>query len=184
MKKKTRFVLLGLLKEEQLTGYEIKKIIDGRMSFFWQESYGQIYPELNALLKEKFIREVVTSEKSVLRRERIKYTITDNGCLELKQWMESENEKDSTRSEFLLKIFLSTDKNHIEMKRHLERFYEQSIKQLEVFNQFESQLENDLNVHENHKQILDVLSLGIKQQELYCLWSKELIKKMIIVNGG
>jgi DNA-binding PadR family transcriptional regulator len=38
--KKTRYVLLGLLQEEELSGYEMKKAIDIRMSFFWQESFG------------------------------------------------------------------------------------------------------------------------------------------------
>lgn len=31
---KTGYVLLGLLNEENLTGYEIKKIVDTRLSFF------------------------------------------------------------------------------------------------------------------------------------------------------
>ena len=178
MKKKTRFVLLGLLQEEQLTGYEIKKIIDGRMNFFWQESYGQIYPELNTLLKEKLIQEAAEKEKQVSGREKIRYTISDKGRSELQQWMEAKNEKDSTRSEFLLKMFLSTDNNQTEMKQHLERFNDRCTKQLDLFRQSENQLEIDIDVHENHKYILNVLELGIRQQELYCSWSKELIKKM------
>ena len=50
--KKTRYVLLGLLQEEELSGYEMKKIIDIRMSFFWQESFGQIYPELSKMIEK------------------------------------------------------------------------------------------------------------------------------------
>ena len=43
-KRKTRYVILGLLLEGSLSGYDIKKIIDTRFSFFWSESYGQLYP--------------------------------------------------------------------------------------------------------------------------------------------
>lgn len=183
MKKKTRFVLLGLLQEEQLSGYEIKKIIDGRMGFFWQESYGQIYPELNTLLSENLIEEALDNKNGGTRREKIRYAITDKGRYELQQWMKAENEKDSTRSEFLLKMFLSTDNNRVEIKQHLKRFNDHSTKQLELFRQFESQLKNDIDIHENHKYILDVLELGIRQQKLYCSWSKEQIEK-IISQGG
>lgn len=33
--------------------------------------------------------------------------------------MEAENEKDTARSEFLLKLFLSTEKNKEEMRKHI-----------------------------------------------------------------
>lgn len=77
MKTKTRFVLLGLLQEEQLTGYELKKIIDRRMSFLGKDSYGQIYPELKLLMEEGCIKEVKPTENKATGREKIKYTITD-----------------------------------------------------------------------------------------------------------
>lgn len=178
MKKKTRYVLLGLLKEENLTGYEIKKIIDTRMSFFWQESYGQIYPELNGLLKEGFIFEVENDVKDNSCREKIKYGITDKGIDELKLWMEAENEKETTRSEFLLKMYLAENDNSTEMKRHLEEFHYRSQLQLEIFRKFETQLIDHADIHNNHRQILNVLALGIKQQELYCDWSRQLLNNM------
>lgn len=178
MKRKTRYVLLGLLRVENLTGYEIKKIIDTRMSFFWQESYGQIYPELNALLKEDYIFEVRYDDKENSGHEKIKYAITDKGVKELKFWMEAENEKESTRSEFFLKMYLSTDENSTDMKRHIEEFYDRSQLQLEMFRKIEAQLIEHVDIHSNHRQILNVLSLGIKQQELYCNWSKQLLEIM------
>ena len=104
--KKTRYVLLGLLQEEELSGYEMKKNIDIRMSFFWQESFGQIYPELSKMIKEGLINFSNTKSTGRMKREKIIYKITPKGEKELKQWMEAENEKDTSRSEFLLKLFL------------------------------------------------------------------------------
>lgn len=57
-KNKTKFVILGLLSEGDLTGYEIKKIIDIRFSFFWNESYGQLYPELKNLEQDDLIHSI------------------------------------------------------------------------------------------------------------------------------
>ncbi len=42
-------MILGLLSHENLTGYEIKKRMDGSLNFFGGASYGSIYPTLNDL---------------------------------------------------------------------------------------------------------------------------------------
>ena len=44
--RKIDMVILGLLSHEDLTGYDIKKRIDGAISFFWKGSFGNIYPAL------------------------------------------------------------------------------------------------------------------------------------------
>jgi DNA-binding PadR family transcriptional regulator len=176
--KKTRYVLLGLLQEENLSGYEMKKIIDKRMSFFWQESFGQIYPEINKMAEEGIIDIYNTGSEGNMKREKIRYKITPNGEKELKKWMEAENEKDTVRSEFLLKMYLSTPKNFEEMRKHIIKFKEQSEKKLELFNLFESELNKIIEVHNNHKQILYVLNLGIRQAKLYIDWSEEILKDL------
>jgi DNA-binding PadR family transcriptional regulator len=176
--KKTRYVLLGLLQEENLSGYEMKKIIDKRMSFFWQESFGQIYPELNKMAEEGLVVISNTGSERDIKREKIRYKIAPRGEKELKKWMEAENEKDTVRSEFLLKMYLSTPKNIEEMRRHIIRFKEQSEEKLELFNLFESELNKIIEVHNNHRQILCVLNLGIRQAKLYIDWSKEILRDL------
>lgn len=176
--KKTRYVLLGLLQEENLSGYEMKKIIDIRMSFFWQESFGQIYPELNKMIAEGLVE--IYNDESVedVKREKIRYKITPNGEIELKKWMEKEIEKDTVRSEFLLKLFLSTPKNVEEMRRNILEFKEQSEEKIKLFRLFEAQLNQAIDVHNNHRQILYVLNLGIRQAKLYIDWSEEILRDM------
>lgn len=176
--KKTRYVLLGLLQEEELSGYEMKRAIDIRMSFFWQESFGQIYPELNKMIKEGLIDFSNTTSTEKTKREKIRYKITSKGESELKKWMEAENEKDTVRSEFLLKMFLSTDKNAEEMQKHVIKFKEQSQQKLELFNLFEKQLNQYIHIHNNHRQILSVLNLGIRQAKLYIEWSNKVLEQL------
>lgn len=176
--KKTRYVLLGLLQEEDLSGYEMKKIIDIRMSFFWQESFGQIYPELSKMTQEGLITISNTASDENIKREKTRYKITSIGEKELKKWMEEENDKDTVRSELLLKMYLSTPGNVEEMRRHITKFKEQSEQKLELFNLFESELKQIVEVHNNHRQILHVLNLGIRQAKLYINWSKEILRDM------
>ena len=176
--KKTRFVILGLLKEENLSGYEMKRIIDKRMSFFWQESFGQIYPELNKMTGEGLVEVFNIGSEENTKREKIKYKITSKGEEELKKWMEEENEKDTVRSEFLLKMYLTTPENKEEMRRNIIKFKEQSEEKLELFNLYESQLKQMIGVHSNHRQILYVLNLGIRQAKLYIEWSEQVLKDL------
>ena len=156
----------------------MKKSIDIRMSFFWQESFGQIYPELSKMIEEGLIDFSNTESTGKIKREKILYKITPKGEKELEEWMEAENEKDTSRSEFLLKMFLSTDKNVEEMRKHIIKFKEQSEQKLELFNLFDVQLNQNIEIHNNHKQILCVLNLGIRQAKLYIDWSKEMLENL------
>lgn len=176
--KKTRYVILGLLQEENLSGYELKKIIDIRMAFFWQESYGQIYPELAHMKEEGLIDFADADKEDKAKREKVKYRITPKGLEILEQWMESENEKDTIRSEFLLKMYFSTNQNVSKMLKHLLQFQAQAEQKLFLFGMFEQELKKDISMHNNHKQILSVLDLGIRQAKLYADWSKEMLESL------
>ena len=46
---KMNLVIRGLLDHEELTGYDIKKRIDGSLRYFWKGSFGSIYPALSSL---------------------------------------------------------------------------------------------------------------------------------------
>lgn len=176
--KKTRYVILGLLQEENLSGYELKKIIDIRMGFFWQESYGQIYPELANMKAEGLIDTADSESLDKAGREKIKYKITPKGLEVLEHWMEAENEKDTIRSEFLLKLYFSTNQNVTKMRKHLLQFQAQAEQKLFLFGMFEQELRKDISLHNNHKQILSVLDLGIRQAKLYADWSKEMLESL------
>src|SRR5258708_40063190 len=45
----TAYVILGMVRKEPKSGYEIKALVDNSTRFFWAASYGQIYPELKRL---------------------------------------------------------------------------------------------------------------------------------------
>jgi DNA-binding PadR family transcriptional regulator len=176
--KKTRFVILGLLQEEDLSGYDIKKSINIRMSFFWQESYGQIYPELSKLKEEGLIEQSLSEASGKAKIEKIKYRITPEGSQALKRWMEAENEKDTIRSEFLLKMYFATDQNSEEMKQHLTLFKEQADQKVILFQMFQQELTSKIDMHNNHRQILKVLDLGLRQAQLYSDWSRETLEEL------
>ena len=101
----TQYALLGMLMYQPMTGYEIKKMVDQSIAFFWQESYGHIYPMLHRLEQEGLV--VSAREETEGRPSRKRYTITPTGQSAFSKWMGQSVEPFRYRHELLLKIFFS-----------------------------------------------------------------------------
>lgn len=174
---KTGYVLLGLLNEENLTGYEIKKIVDTRLSFFWSESFGQIYPELKRLAAGGLIAvcEEPVSAEGKNSKQSIKYQITASGRYELQEWLKTPVEKETVRYELLLKLYFSNSSSSATMLEHVREFDINHRRQQQLFGKFEEQLKQNLDVHSNHSRILMVLSFGQKLWESYADWCGQTI---------
>ncbi|MBS1882155.1 MAG: PadR family transcriptional regulator [Actinobacteria bacterium] len=100
----TAYVILGLVREQPRSGYEIKATVDGTTRFFWAASYGQIYPELKRLAEQGL---VVGSDAPTGGRRRTVYEITADGEEELKAWLRRAPETYEMREEGLLKLFFA-----------------------------------------------------------------------------
>jgi PadR family transcriptional regulator AphA len=125
----TAYVVLGMLRHEPRTGYEIKRVVDNSARFFWAASYGQIYPELRKLEQLGLVE-----GRSEPRggRKRTVYTLTEAGRDELRRWLAADVEVLEFRDEGLLKLFFA----FVEPDRALEiieakqRLHERKIAEL------------------------------------------------------
>jgi PadR family transcriptional regulator, regulatory protein AphA len=109
--------ILGVLEPKALSGYDIKQIIDGTISHFWAESFGQIYPVLKKLTAEKLIQAKSISEKG---RKKILYTLTAKGGKRLAAWLEIPPVEGPRREELILKLFFGSKTRIPVLIRHLE----------------------------------------------------------------
>jgi len=100
----TAYVILGLVRKEPRSGYEIKAIVDRTTRFFWAASYGQIYPELKRLAEAGLL---AGSESPTGGRRRTVYEITADGDEELKAWLRQPPQTFEMRDEGLLKLFFA-----------------------------------------------------------------------------
>ena len=167
--KKMDVVILGLLSHESMTGYEIKKRIDSSLSFFWSGSFGSIYPTLNQLEAEgKVTKENISSSG----REKISYSITEEGENALKSWLEKPTEKDELRYETLLKLFFGNTSGLEGAREHIERFEEKCRTELLTLNMFAQNLEKALD-NDTHKHYYLTVKFGITTYEGYLKWCKE-----------
>jgi DNA-binding PadR family transcriptional regulator len=76
-----RLVILGLLRERPLYGYEIKQIIEDHMSDWTSIAFGSIYFALDKLSEEQFV-EKIGVEQEGKRPSRSVYQITEAGRAE------------------------------------------------------------------------------------------------------
>lgn len=101
----TEFAILGLLAEQPRSGYDIKKEVEERLSHFWSESYGHIYPMLRRLQQRGLIA-VSAVEQTPGRPARNRYAITDSGREELRAWFATPPSPTRPRNEMLLRLFM------------------------------------------------------------------------------
>jgi DNA-binding PadR family transcriptional regulator len=100
----TAYVILGIIGFGAQTGYDIKRIVDESIRFFWAASYGQIYPELRRLEQAGLIE---GQSSPTGARKRTEYRLTDEGRAELVRWLELPPSVMELRDENLLKLFFA-----------------------------------------------------------------------------
>jgi len=96
-------VLLGLLAIEPMSGYDLGQTIRVSVGHFWNESYGQIYPNLKRLAAEGSVTAKIERQKG--KPDRRIYSITQKGSERLVKWLAIQPQPEIPRNEFLLKLF-------------------------------------------------------------------------------
>ncbi len=170
MRTKTRYVLLGLLAQKSQTGYDLKKHIDENFKAFWNESYGQIYPELKTLLNEKYIK---IDSKKLKSRKNTLYAITNKGRDSLAEWLEIEPEKESVRLEILLKTYFSKHGSKSSLIDYLEHFKENHSADLRQLHLMKESLSARKKPNINDLELIRILDFGIKVNDAYVSWCEE-----------
>jgi DNA-binding PadR family transcriptional regulator len=170
----TSYLLLGFLESHPRSGYDIKWIADHTTRFFWQVSYGQIYPELKRLVELGLAAQQPGSRGG---RTRNVYRITAKGRQALRSWLaESIPGSFEMRDELMLKLFFS-DAADAKVKRAiLERMRLREEAAIAELRSLEPHAREAGTNHGHAK--LEVLLGGIKLHETYLNHLKELQKDL------
>ena len=114
----TAYVVLGMLNLGARTGYDIKGVVDTSTRFFWNASYGQIYPELTRLEDAGLITGKLAPTGARKRKE---FELTDAGRESLVQWAAGTADMPVLRDENLLKLFFADAISHEDALEQLRR---------------------------------------------------------------
>ncbi|WP_018754867.1 PadR family transcriptional regulator [Paenibacillus terrigena] len=96
-------VILGMLLKGPMSGYDMKQVFQSVFSYFYDASYGTIYPTLSRMEKDGLItKESVVQEAKPNKNV---YAVTAQGRAAFMQYMHSEIEPESFRSDLLMRMF-------------------------------------------------------------------------------
>lgn len=114
-----QFIILGLLDQTPMTGYELTKAFDSDIGEFWSAQHSQIYPQLQKLETAGLLThtEEVTGEKLARKR----YAITASGLTRLNDWLAAATVAASNgKDEFALKLYFIPNAHDPRLKPMLE----------------------------------------------------------------
>ena len=105
-----RHVILGLLTQQPMSGYDIKQLFE---SFNWligSPSYGSLYPALHELLDEELVAmEIIPNQDKPARKE---YHTTAKGKEVLFEWLQQPATSDTPLKPFLMRLMLADNYSH------------------------------------------------------------------------
>lgn len=158
--KKTKFVILGFLLNDSLSGYEIGEMIKQSTNNFWQESDASIYPTLKLLTQEGLVS---AEPVYVGKRRKEIFTITNAGRKVFLEWFKRSPDQDLHREEFLLKLFFTDETTEEQMQKHCDEKLRELKKVREKYKKIE-----DFLIEQSPQKIywLKTLRVGLAHLEL------------------
>jgi PadR family transcriptional regulator, regulatory protein AphA len=167
----TSYLILGALSiEANLSGYDIRKGVESSVSYFWHESYGQIYPTLKRLAAEGLI--VASKPDKAARKGRHVYALTEAGRACLREWLAIPFKNDPPRNEFLLKLFFGREAAPSVSIAHVEELQRRNQRMLDTLLGFETMARTQASQNPHQPFWMLTISLGIALTRAALEWGE------------
>jgi DNA-binding PadR family transcriptional regulator len=114
-----RHLVLGLLTQQPMSGYDIKRFLKSLSWLIDVPSLGSLYPSLHALLRDGLVTMEVVARQD--RPPRKIYTITAAGEQVLQAWLNQPTESNVSLKKFVLRLILAGQLSQVGLLAHLEQ---------------------------------------------------------------
>ena len=177
-KTNTKFAVLGILALGPHTGYDIKQHMEQSTSYFWNENYGQIYPNLAELLDQHDIEVKIIHQKG--KPDKKLYSITDQGRRTLSHWLSQpmEHMVMLKKNELLLRVFFGSNTSPETIIMHIEEHKRKLEESLKVFEELETWLQNTEKKDNNFKYWMITIQYGKSQFSSLISWCENSIQTL------
>jgi DNA-binding PadR family transcriptional regulator len=132
-------VILGFLCERPRTGYEIKQQMENSVGFFFDASYGGIYPALRKLEKEGFVEKQVIPQEG--KPNKNLFVITESGEALFQEYLNSPLNPTIIRSDFLMRLFFAQFTSKHNVLKWLKEERGENLTKLEQYKTIEQNFE-------------------------------------------
>lgn len=182
-----KFILLGFLNYQPLTGYQLKTLMEQSTMHFWHAYHSQIYTTLRALESDGLVTSELEEGDEKLNRRR--YEITEAGRVALRGWlMQPLMELTPEKKELLVRVFFSGQRDDADIMEELRIQRRVHQQQLDVYrsldiNHFVSMLGADVSGGEQRMWRegyfwTSTLEFGIAYEELHLRWLDRLMSAL------
>jgi len=162
-----------------MSGYDLKKILDHPMGFFWVAQMSQIYRELNTLEEKGLVKsKIVPQEK---RPDRKVYQLTKEGQETFLDWLNKFPDRLSQvyRSQFLMRIFFSSKIKLDEFAFEIKRYKKEIEEELRYLKKVEQWIK-DYGREKKFKEDVFYWNLIVKREYKSCVagieWADECLQ--------
>jgi len=97
-----RYFVLGLLNQQPMSGYDVKRLLERLNGLIGSSSFGHIYPTLHILLKEGWVTVHVVTHQD--RPPKKVYTIKQEGRQALQEWLEQPFPSSLTQKALVMRL--------------------------------------------------------------------------------
>jgi len=178
---RARYVILGLLSHQPMSGYELKKYSTQWISYFWDIGYGQIYPALKEMNREGLVKISASEGK---RAEAKTYSLTRTGKEELIKWLKSPKKNEIHRSELLLKLFFSALIEPGFSGGKMKALKEESLKHMQILHGVIADLEKNISMSPQHPYYMFTAMFGERYYKMCADWSDDVLRILSRLEWG
>jgi len=173
-------VLLGMLTIESMSGYDLGQAVRDSIGHFWNESYGQIYPNLKKLAAGGFV--TGKTEKQKGKPDRQIYSITKKGRERLAAWLKVEPQPEIPRNELLLKLFFAVQADPEDIYGFVEQMARSESVTLEKINGLDGEIAK-LDRYPDAPYWKMALRFGQLELEAHQRWAAETLGELKKLNS-
>ncbi|MEP6764662.1 MAG: PadR family transcriptional regulator [Gemmatimonadaceae bacterium] len=173
----TDYALLGMLKLEPMSGYQLRREIADSLAYFWSESFGQIYPALKRLTALKLITPVRRTTRDTGRGQQ--FALTPRGESALADWIALPAEPQPPRNQLLLKLFFGRAAKADVSLTHLRESRDRATARVASIRVLGEQIKRERGSHPDAPQWLMTVRHGELQTEAHLQWCEESIAALL-----
>ena len=131
--------VLGLLDQQPMSGYDIKRLLERLQWLIGGASFGNIYPTLHALLNDGLATvDVVSHQDRPLRKV---YSVNEQGRQALRVWLKHPIPPNASPKAFVMRLILAQDLAQDTLTAHLQEWRAQIVSHLGVLKEMHSRSE-------------------------------------------
>ncbi|MCK0473575.1 PadR family transcriptional regulator [Halalkalibacter sp. APA_J-10(15)] len=170
-----KFAMLGFIDMKPMTGYDLKKMFETSVNFYWSATHSQIYRTLDEMKKDEWIMEEFIYQKDLPNKK--VFHATERGKEALYNWIMEPSEIPPIRHKLLVQLSWADRLPTEEIIKQLNQYGEKLEERLALYDSDEQQKMPNWSRTAKEKFLWEsILKNGISTYQAELNWIRSTIK--------